>query len=109
MKSGSEFDSIQIGDFNIENMSGKKSIQKRRNTMHMDEADNEDNSTKHITAAEEDILMSEILPKIDLIEKKSTDPSLNPQQLTANQTKVWMEILSSFNDKTKVCIFKGQQ
>lgn len=86
-------------------MTGKKnSIQKRRATIHEAGTAGEDEmeEKKHMSQEEEDIFINEMLPKMDIIEKKSTDRSLNPQKLNSLQTKAWEEILASFNEKTKV-------
>lgn len=79
----------------------RKTVPKRRNTINVVEM--EDSGARYTTTDEEDMLIIEVLPKMDIIEKKSTDRSLNAQRVTALQTKTWEEILVSFNEKTKVC------
>lgn len=69
----------------------------RRNTI------DERQSRKYMTIEEEDILIAEILPKFDIIEKKSTDKSLNAKKLIETQNKVWAGICASFNGKVEVC------
>lgn len=90
-------------------MFGKKTS-RRRNTIRsiaIEEDDDDVEETggrKNMTNQGEDILIAEILPKMDVIEKKSTDRSLNPKNVAKLQTEAWNEILASFNSKTKVDI-----
>lgn len=86
---------------------------KRRKTVHGkpdsdDEIEGEEieelQRKTRMSQEEEEALIAEILPKMDIIEKKTTDNSLNPKKLNEMQAKAWDEVLISLNEKCKVCI-----
>lgn len=59
-------------------------------------------TNSYMTSEDEQILVSEILKKFDIIEKKTTDKSLDPQKVVKQQLDAWNQILSAFNEKAQV-------
>lgn len=59
-------------------------------------------TNSYMTSEDEQILVSEILKKFDIIEKKTTDKSLDPQKVVKQQLDAWNQISSAFNEKAQV-------
>lgn len=77
----------------------------------LDDPDFDDPSTsrkkgyiRKMTDAQEDLLISTIMSRFDLIESKATDKSFTSKNLEKRVSKAWNEILSEFVAKTNVSV-----
>lgn len=55
-----------------------------------------------MTSAQEDIFISIVMEHFNVIERKTTDKSLTPKNLSAALSQEWKQIQAEFSQKTGV-------